>query len=202
MSAAAAAGGSGVSRSARPWTPDEVRAFVLSVEHELEQVRKEVLVPGRPRRIAGECYGRQAPALAKVSAIVPKLERFIGGPALSCYVATYFGCTVGSWIAEAGIVLEGAPDMKPFTRSKVTILEQSRERVVAEVVEADNVEVDSHGVLRRNEDDVPEGGSREYSDAELATFKQYSRYTLTLGADGIWRISDRKPTWRWECRPR
>jgi hypothetical protein len=191
---------------ARPrWTPETVRNFVLKVERELGAMQRRLFTVAKlderkPR--VGVCYGDQAEAWTKAAEVLPTVRKYVGQPALTCYVATYFGCVIGDSIARAGMALAGAPDMKPFTRSKVTIVEQTQDRVVADVVEADNIEVDSEGVLRRNEDDATEGGSREYTDEELATFKHGSRYTITRGTDGSWRVSDRKPTWQWECRPR
>jgi hypothetical protein len=41
--------------------------------------------------------------------------------------------------------------------------------------------------------------SRPYTDKEIAKITDSSRYTITRGKDGVWRISDRKPSFKWFC---
>jgi hypothetical protein len=205
------------------WTPDRVREFVLKAHLDIEKFSGELLLPrvtGKERQeTMGTCFGDQpAFALAKTTVVLPRLRQYVTGRALQCYLSTYFGCTIGQWVASAGIALEGAPAMVPFTRSKVTILEQRLDRVVADVVEADRDDVNTHGVLRRPEPELFDPNepnrkyskeelraiqaSRDYSEAEIAEYTEKSRYTLSRDAAGVWRISDRRPTWQWECRPR
>jgi len=207
----------------RQWTPDRVRAFVLKAHTDTQDLRRELLLPrfmrNEPVRDMGTCFGDNAAvALAKTSVIVPRLREYLTGLALQCYLSTYFGCTIGDWVAYAGMAAEGAPDMVPFTRSKVTILEETRDRVVADVIEADALDVTLNGILRLPEPELVDPNepdrkysaeerraieaSRDVSEAQMAEYKQKSRYTLSRDSAGVWRISDRQPTWQWECRPR
>ena len=177
---------------AAPWTPERVRDFVLGVHLSIEKVIDELTRKRDRANIIGECYGGEsAGALAKAADILPLLEKQITGPALPCYLASYFGCTIGEWIGRAGIAKVG-PGFVPFTRSRVTIVEQTPERVVADVIEADlNSVID--GEINR----------AEISEKIEASLKEKSRYTLSRDSSGTWRISDRRPSFEdWECRAR
>jgi hypothetical protein len=178
--------------AAVPWTPERVRELVLGVHLSIEKVVDDLTRKRDRAKILGECYGGEsAGALAKTADVLPLLEQQITGPALPCYLASYFGCTIGEWIGRAGIAKVG-PGFVPFTRSRVTIVEQTPERVVADVIEADiNAVID--GEINR----------AEISEKIEATLKEKSRYTLTRDPGGTWRISDRQPSFNdWECRPR
>jgi hypothetical protein len=92
---------------------------------------------------------------------------------------------------------------KPFTHSKVTIIEQTAERVVADVTETTYPQYSSCGNYCAG---VPlsghgDGVVRPFTDAEVAAVKTSSRFTITLGTDGQWRITDRKPSFEWACTP-
>ncbi len=188
----AAPGGSGGATPTASWTPERVRAFVLEVHLSIEKVVDDLTKKRDRSKIIGECFdGEPAGALAKTGEVLPLLEKKITGTALPCYLASYFGCTVGAWIGRAGMAKIG-PGFVPFTRSRVTIVEQTPERVVADVIEAD-INVVIHGEIDRG----------QISEKTEATLKEKSRYTLTRGAAGVWRISDRQVSFdEWECRPR
>jgi hypothetical protein len=182
-----------------PWTPERVRSLVLHAESEMEALQELNYPVGwsyNSGPVVGTCYGSPVEGLNKASIIMPRVRGVVTGKALPCYVATYLGCTVNGWIGFTERASHG-PGYKPFTRSKVTIVEQSPERVVADIVEASSEEV-LHGVIGEWDDAISK--YIEHTDAELVPYKQVSRYTITRGADGVWRISDRKPPFEWECR--
>jgi hypothetical protein len=185
------------------WTPTRVRSFVLEVEREMQTLeRLQAPHDGRenlvPATVTGTCRGEPITEGIEVAVAIPRIERFVSGKVLPCYVATYLGCTYGRWIARSFSSFYG-PDMKPFTRSKVTIIEQTPDRVVADVVEA-AMEAVTNGVIGEWDDEISK--YVEPTDEELNVYKDVSRYTITRGSDGVWRISDRKPPFKWECRPR
>jgi hypothetical protein len=182
------------------WTPERVRTFVLNVEREMEKL--EALEypdppPKAPRPTVGPCYGESVNGLVKTSLTLPRVREMVTGRAFSCYVATYLGCDNGEWIGESESSHYG-PARKPFTRSKVTIVEQTPDRVVADIVEASSEEV-THGVIAEWNDRL--GKYIEYTDAEVAMYKDISRFTISRDAKSVWRISDRRPSFDWECRP-
>jgi hypothetical protein len=182
-----------------PWTPARVRTFVLRAEAEMEKLQSLQFPEGWDRRApldVGTCHENPIAGVIGKSFALPRLQAVLSASALGCYTATYLGCTVGAWIGRS-IDSEYGPGTKPFTRSKVTIVEQTPNRVVADVVEADSEEV-FDGVIAEWNDRI--GKLVPYTDEELAQYKEVSRYTITLGADGVWRISDRKPPFEWECR--
>ncbi len=175
------------------WTPDRVRTFVLGIHLETREFLVELHKKRSPEVMLGNCYDSEGvPALAKKSDILVFLEKRITDPALPCYVATYFGCTVGDWIGSAGVAIHGGSDLEPFTRSRVSIVEQTPDRVVADILEAP-MELVIDGVLDRE----------QLGPGEEANINTDSRYTLSRNDAGVWRISDRKVTFdAWECRPR
>jgi hypothetical protein len=135
----------------------------------------------------GECYGDSAFPIGLATEIVPVLETRLTGQALRCYVASYFGCRMGDWIASAGVSRDGGPRALSFNESRTTILEQTPDRIVAQMSEAPSDMVLQGKVIK---------------DADGKTeHKHSSRYTLTRDAKGVWRISDRIPSFKeWECR--
>ena len=170
------------------WTPDRLRAFVLETTAIADKAAKKAYETFDEKQIAGECWGDTAPRLVKAADVVPVLAQRLEGRALQCYLASYFGCRIGDWLARAGIDQFG-PGAVPFTKSKVTIVEQAPDRVVADFVEAEAVDVKSNGELNREK------------VGDNIAFKLKSRYVLTRDARGTWRISDRQPSFpSWECR--
>jgi len=170
------------------WTPERVRAFVLNVEREMEKLQKQQYEADSPS-LAGSCRGYAIGAAIKKSVAMSRIQALMTGKAAACYVGSYLGCEAGEWIgASQGESL--GPEEKPFTLSKVTIIEQSPERVVADVNEA-AFELVENGVL------MDEDPWRPAKDVSWATDK--SRYTITRGKDGRWRIADRKPSFAWTC---
>ncbi len=122
-------------------------------------------------------------------------RNFATGGALACYLGNYLGCFDGEWLASR-CPTRYRPAGLPFKRSKVTIVEQTADRVVAEVGEVVYTEV-FQGVpmVSQGEDEL----SRPFTDAEIAAVKDWSRYTIVKGKDGVWRISDRKTSYGWFC---
>jgi len=177
------------------WTPERVRAFVLKVEREMEAVQTiegEVKIP----RMEEPCWGRSADLGIKKSVVYRRLDNYLEGHAALCYVLTYLGCPMGEWIARPLGNFPG-PLYKPFKRSKVTIIEQTADRVVADMTELyfeDDFDGDAKWYV--GEDHV-----EPFTEAEIAAVKDSSRYTITRGKDGVWRISDRKPTFRSTDKP-
>ena len=177
------------------WTPDRVRAFVLKVEREMEALQRiegESKIP----HMDGPCWGRSADLGIKKSVALPRVLAYLDGPVAACYVRTYLGCDYfEGWIARPlGNFL--GPLRTPFKRSKVTIVEQTAIRVVADVTEISfEDDFDGEAKVYQGEDCVV-----PYTEAEIAAVKDSSRYTITLYKDGIWRISDRKPSFPWVCK--
>jgi hypothetical protein len=170
------------------WTPDRLRTFVLETTAIADNASAKAYETFDEKQIAGECWGDTAPRLVKAAEVVPLLAQRLEGRALQCYLASYFGCRIGDWLARAGIAQFG-PGAVPFTKSKVTIIEQSADRVVADFVEAESTDVKTNGELSR--DNV----------GDKVDFKLKSRYILSRDAQGTWRISDRQPSFAsWECR--
>src|SRR5262249_34935018 len=127
----------------------------------------------------------------KKSVAMPRIQALVTGKALDCYVVTYLGCDEGTWIGSSGALGMNVKE-KPYTLSKVTIVDQTAERVVADVDEHTWELVDK-GVL--HEQDT----WRRMTKADIKWRSDRSRYTISRGEDGVWRISDRKPQFRWLC---
>ena len=89
-----------------------------------------------------------------------------------------FGCVIGPWIGRHA----GGPVYLPYVGSKTTIVEASADRVVADVEEGNNDEVDYNGELIR---------SQLYTGWEPTV----SRYVFERGPDGVWRITDKTNLW-------
>lgn len=173
------------------WTPDRVRAFVIRAEGEMQQLMIEELKAYK--KVHGKCHGMKVYAGINKAIVMPRIQAVMAGKALSCYVASYLGCSQGDWIIRGS---QCTMVRMPFTRSKVTIIEQTADRVVADVAEATYDDLDRFvaGI-------TPDGDyeSRPFTDAEVDAVKTSSRYTITRGSDGAWRISDRKPSFKWLC---
>ncbi|HVZ74865.1 MAG TPA: hypothetical protein VHJ20_20930 [Polyangia bacterium] len=178
------------------WTPDRVRAFVVHVELEMEKLQNAQFPDhwhDHPSAVPGTCLGGAIVGAVKKAIALPKMQPLITGNAFACYVATFLGCDNGEWIAESNESLK-EPDRKPFKRAKVKIIEQTADKVVADVAEAPS-EIVSNGEALVPDSDP----GQPISDAEVAKINDYSRYTITRGTDGVWRISDRKPSFPWVC---
>ena len=173
------------------WTPDRVRAFVLRAEGEMLHLAVEQL-KARPS-FKGTCHGFDVYVAVKKSVAMPRIQAMVTGKVLSCYVASYLGCSQGDSIARSNHLIM---IRRPFTRAKVTIIEQTADRVVADVTEASTDDL-AFLIAQVVEGDSDE--SRPYTEAEVAAVKDSSRYTITRGSDGVWRISDRKPSFKWIC---
>jgi len=175
------------------WTPDRVRRFVLGVDRLMDGLYMAQAEGERPD-LAGTCRGYAMSRAIKRSVALSRMHGFIGGKALNCYLATYLGCDAGPWIGRPTADAVG-PELRPFKRSRVTIVEQTPDRVVADVTEIptdDLFEGDAKVYL--GEDDV-----RPYTEAEIAAVKDVSRYTITRVSGWMWQISDRKPSFPWVC---
>jgi hypothetical protein len=175
------------SDKAAAWTVDRVRQFVVDTEQMALNERGRALKQHQNAQADGQCYGEAAYPMGKASEIVPVLETRLTGKALRCYLATFFGCQRDGLIASAGVSLN-EPTALAFHEAPAKILEQTPDRIVAEVGEAEfNMVLDGH--LDPKQAD---------GKAELL---HKSRYTLTRDAKGVWRISDRIPSFKdWECR--
>jgi len=173
------------------WTPDRVRAFVLHVEGGMLHLAVEQLKAHR--RFQGTCQGSAVHGGNEKSVAMPRIQAMVTGKALSCYVASYLGCSDGDWIVGSTHLVN---IRRPFTRAKVTIIEQTADRVVADVAE---VSTDDLAFLTAQVVEGDSDESRPYTDAEVAAVKDASRYTITRGSDGVWRISDRVPSFKWIC---
>jgi hypothetical protein len=175
------------------WTPDRVLKFVSAIDHGMELLYVQQDEREHPR-LTGTCRGFPVEGAVERARVVSLLSPVIGGKALNCYIATYLGCDVKGWIARPMASVVGAA-LKPFNRSKVTIVEQTPDRVVADVTELPYEEVwEGVATVYLGEDE-----HRPYTDAEIAAITDKSRYTLTRGKDGHWRITDRKPSFKWIC---
>jgi hypothetical protein len=186
------------------WTPDRVRDFVIRVEAQMVKLSDRQL--GTYVRDAGTCRGWTIRYGIEKSVALPRIQALVTGRALTCYVASYLGCSAGDWIAGTSNFIAAR---SPFTRSKVTIIEQTKDRVVADVAEttypgADDfvatVALDEDDEDDEHDDEHHEQTHRPFTDAEVAAVKDVSRYTITRGADGVWRISDRQPSFDWICK--
>jgi hypothetical protein len=188
--------GSSYGRPAAPqeWTPERVLAFVLRVERQMDKLSSEQFNAEHPE-LDGECRGYPVGPAIKKSVAVNRLRAFVTREAVDCFVGTYLGCDLGTWIARP-VASEVGPDAKPFTGSKVTIVEQTADRVVADVTELAFESVfGGVGMWRISEDEL-----RPMTATEAAQVKESSRYTITRGKDGVWRVADRKPSFEWVCK--
>src|SRR5215218_2147084 len=118
--------------------------------------------------------------MGNASDIVPVLERRLTGRALTCHLASYLGCRLGDLIASAGVSIN-SPAAVPFQEAKAAIIEQTADRVVAEVGETEYSMVRDGKLVPSEGDGVIE-------------HKYRSRYTLVRDAKGVWKISDRVPS--------
>jgi len=174
-----------------PMTADLLRAIVVNANVELQRHR-HTMSRRESREPMGTCFaGQPAVKSVELSEVRRSVERFATGPARQCYLASYFGCTIGDWIARAGVAQSG-PAFAPHDRSKVVVIQQTPDRIVADVSEVEARLVSSIGDL-----------FSDY-DPKIAppTVEKMSRYTLTRDTEGHWRIYDRKPNFEWECRVR
>ncbi len=168
--------------AAEPWTPERLRAFLLGIQDLIDQDIQRARKTYRGSDEIGQCYGEAAIRYLKAAEVLPRLQTRLTGRALDCYVASYYGCRIGEWLANAGVASNG-PSHIVYKKSSVKILEQAADRVVADVTEA-NYEALAQGPV-------------DQSDLS------HSRYTLARDAKGVWRVSDRAPAFaQWECRPR
>jgi len=165
------------------WTPERVRGFLLEIQAMIDADIARAAKQYDGSKEVGECYGETAVLRhVKVSEVMPRLEARLSGRALDCYVASYYGCRVGDWFGSAAVSNNG-PGYIVYKKSPVKIIEQSADRVVADVTEADYETVAQGSIDRRN--------------------LSRSRYTLTRDARRVWRVADRVPAFKeWECRPK
>jgi hypothetical protein len=164
------------------WSPERVRGFLLGIQQliaaDIERAKKTY----KGSDEIGECYGEAAVRYLKAAEVLPRLQTRLTGRALECYVASYYGCRIGEWLAVAGVASNG-PSHIVYQKSSVKIVQQSSDRVVADVTEA-NYEALAQGNVDRRD-------------------QSHSRYTLIRDAQGVWRVSDRTPAFeQWECRPK
>lgn len=181
-------------------TPERVRDLVLLLEREMDALVDRELRT-YPTHLSGArtCHGTPVDNVIKKADATRSVRSLLQEPALSCYLTTYLGCDLGTWLG-----IDISPDgrfpveYKPFSLSKVTIVEQTSDRVTADVQEISFEDVDN-GVAGNWTDEEP----RPYTSKDLEKWKlKTSRYTISKGADGVWRISDRKPPFAWECKSR
>jgi hypothetical protein len=178
---------------AEAWTPDRVRRFVIGVERLMERLYQEQEDVEHPD-LAGHCRGYSMGAAIRRSAALSRMRPFIGDKVIKCYLATYLGCDAGDWIGRPE-ASEVGPELQAFKRSRVTIIEQTPDRVVADVTEISPEAIFGGDAAEyMGEDDL-----RPYSDAEVAAIQDASRYTITRGKGGLWQITDRKPSFKWSC---
>jgi hypothetical protein len=175
------------------WTPEKLLEFVSVIDHIMELLYVQQDEREHPR-LTGSCRGFPVDGAIKRSRVVSLLRPVLGGKALNCYLATYLGCDVKGWIARPMSSVVGA-ELKPFKRSKVTIVEQTPDRIVVDITELPYEEV-TDGVATAY---LGEDEKRPFTDAEIGAITDKSRYTLTRGKDGHWRITDRKPSFKWIC---
>jgi hypothetical protein len=176
------------------WTTARVLTFVLETHAMVDREVRKAYKSFDGRRTLGQCYGEPAKGLVKAAAVQPRLETRIQGKALQCYVASYFGCRLGDWLAVAGVALRG-PSHLPHARSEARLIEQTPNQVIAEVTEVSS-DILKAGVVDPTR--IPAGQTIE-------NFSVETRYTLAFSRDGkgkgAWRIADRVPAaGDWECR--
>ena len=177
-----------------PWTPARVLTFVLHAESEMGKLQFK-LTENMHNNAPGTCGGMPLNVAIRKSEAMPRIEAVVTGKALPCYVATYLGCDVGDWLGDNYSRRDWhGPDLSPYTKSNVTIIEQGPDRVLADVTEVPT-ECVLDGVATVTDNDNP----RPATQAELADVTDVSRYTIERGKDGVWRISDRKPSFEWDC---
>jgi hypothetical protein len=187
-----AAKASGAPASGKPLTAAAVRTLLFDLHRALFLLQRkghsekyQALAKGVP---PGTCYGGPATPFMKAADVLPTLEARVTGKALSCFVASYFGCRLGDWLAEAGVAAEGVA-YSTYDKSKVTIVEQGPNRAVADVVESDS------GDLTDGKIDYGRVGG--FGQESLVT----TRYELTRSPQGKWLVSARNVTFKeWECR--
>jgi hypothetical protein len=179
-------------KKAAPLTADEVRALLIEADDALERYTGELMLRVNNDTPSTLCYGRMlAKKWGRLSEVRAVVSKYATGPALQCYLASYFGCTIDEWVWRSGIAEDGV-EFLPYEGSAVAIIEQTPDRVVADVFEASRYSLNSRHQV-----------SREiHPDGILPEVKTKSRYTLTRDATGRWRIFDRKPNFEWECRVR
>ena len=164
------------------WSSERVRDFLLGIQKLIDEdiVRARKTYKGSDE--IGECYGEAAVRYLKAAEVLPRLQTRLAGRALDCYVASYYGCRIGEWLAVAGVASNG-PSHVVYPKSSVKIVQQSADRVIADVTEA-NYEALAQGSVGRGD-------------------QSHSRYTFSRDAGGVWRVSDRVPAFdQWECRPK
>lgn len=190
----------GLSSTRGRMTPDRIRDLVLRVQREMDSMEEqEYRTAEKSRPPVARCHGQPVAVFIDKGQVMRRVRPLLEEPALSCYVTTILGCDLGNVIGVDVPVDGRSPsEEKPFTLSKVTIVEQTADRVIADVEELGFEDVDN-GVAGDWTDEEP----RPYTSKELEKWKlQTSRYTITKGVDGVWRVSDRKPPFAWECKSR
>jgi hypothetical protein len=174
---------------AKPWTAARVRTFVLELQRSIDKLVDQGHEGMADKKVVGKCYGQDATAFLEAKQVEPVLAARVTGKALPCYLASYFGCRVGDWFALAGVAATTV-GKQPFTKSKVTVVEQTADHVVADVREVDGT------ILTAGAIDTGRGGAT--NEPTVVT-----RYEFVRDGKGVWKISDRQVTFKeWECRPR
>ena len=169
-------------------TADQVRTLVYE-NHRLLDAEAKRLFPGLgSKNVVGRCHDSDAIELAPKGEILPALEARVGGKALPCYIRYYFGCVVGDVVAAVASDAPFGPNLVPYRDSKVTVIEATPTRVVADVQEL-IADAESGGKPFLDNIGVNEDPFRT------------SRYVLERSDDGRWRITDRVPPEEdaWRC---
>ncbi len=169
------------------WTRERVLALVFRINDLMSHLTSQQMDTRHPLR--GTCGGSEIMDGIEKSVVMPQIRALVTGDAVTSYLASYLGCDAGDWLVSGTLV--SMP--RAFTRSRVTIVEQTADRVVADVTESYYPEQDlgNHVAVTSDGDDDDE---RLLTQAEVDAVKDFSRYTITRGKDGVWRISDRKPS--------
>jgi hypothetical protein len=162
--------------AAAPWTEDTLRTRLVQAQLDILQLHHLKKQPAPAGQLVlglcGDFPATAGPSAAEVDRLA---GRDLAGAALECLVKEYWGCRLGDRI--------GFDDMQPdeqelvvHTRSKVQILEQTADHVVAAA------------------DMVPwscVSPALEKDDQECHDPPYMVPYELDRGADGIWRIVTR-----------
>jgi len=176
----------------KAWTRQQVLALVFGVDDLMDRLSNQFMNAYHP--IRGTCGVMPVDSAIEKAVVMPQIHALVTGDAVACYVTSNLGCDAGDWITS-GLI---ASIPHAFTRSKVTIVEQTADRVVADVIEGyySQQKQGNHVAVTWDE---KHGRDRLLTDAEVNAVKDFSRYTISRGKDGVWRISDRKPSFPLRC---
>ena len=161
------------------WTEARLRDRLLLAQREvmplITSLEAQPAAPGMD--LVGFCGASPARSGPSAAALDASAGRHLADAALGCFLQAYWGCRIGDRIGDVQGMREERGERLLHAGARIQILEQSADRVVADVDMLEERCVDeATGEITR------EPGCDEEPPAAI-------RHELRKGADGVWRIA-------------